>query len=110
MRMTRHVSDSSKRFRRAKPAKHHGRLDSGPKPSLKRAVNVSVDTEILEAAKSLHVNLSQTLEDALRKLTEDERIRRWQDENRAAIDSYNAFMKRNGTMSEAVLDLDDPSV
>jgi antitoxin CcdA len=76
----------------------------------KRAANVSIDSDILEEAKKLNINLSQTLEDALRHRLEGARIEKWQRENRAFFDAYNAHIERVGTMSEALLDLDDPSV
>jgi antitoxin CcdA len=109
------VQDPPRPYRVEKPVTRSGHIGPGPKPGPKRAVNVSVDAEILAVAKDLNINLSQTLEDALRKLTEEERIRRWQEENREAIESYNAFFERNGTLTEAYLkemgwELDDPSV
>lgn len=99
-----------RRYRQNNALRHGGRIGAGPKPNPKRAVNVSIDAEVLEVAKDLGVNLSQTLEDALCKLTEEERIRRWQDEHRSFFETYNTYLKRNGTLSEAVLDLDDPAV
>lgn len=108
--MTKRVEGPVKPFRGPDAVHHGGHIGPGPKPGPKRAVNVSVDAEILLVAKAMGVNLSQTLEDALRKATEEERNRRWQEENREAIESYNAFYERYGTLSEALLDLDDPAV
>jgi post-segregation antitoxin (ccd killing protein) len=71
---------------------------------------VSIDSAILAEAKRQGVNLSKTLEDALRRLVEEERIAKWQHENRAFFEAYNAHIKRVGTMSEALLDLDEPPV
>jgi antitoxin CcdA len=111
MRMAKNrVEDPAKPFQSDPPPKHNGHIGPGPKPGPKRAVNVSVDAEILAVAKEMGINLSQTLEDALRQLTEKERIRRWQEENREAIESHNAFYERCGTLSEALLELDDPAV
>lgn len=109
------VRDPGRPFQAPEAPKHNGHIGPGPKPGPKRAVNVSVDAEILGIAKDMGLNLSQTLEDALRKLTEDERIRRLQEEYREAIESHNAFFERNGTMTEALwaeegLEWDDPSV
>jgi antitoxin CcdA len=66
-----------------------------------------VDAEILVVAKDLGLNLSQTLEDALRTLTKEERVRRWQIENKESLDSYNALVERAGVFGEELLDLDD---
>ena len=102
--------DPAKPFRPQEPIKHSGRIGPGPTPGPKRAVNVSVDAEILGVAKELGINLSQTLEDALRGLTEDERIRRWQDAHRESIESYNTLIERAGVFGEELLDFDDSSV
>ena len=78
--------------------------DPGPaKARAKRAVNVSVDAEILALAKEMKINLSRALEDALRQATEDERVRRAQEEFRPAIEAHNRFIEKHGTMSEAWL-------
>ena len=109
------LEDPARPYRADEPLKHNGHIGPGPRPGRKKAVNVAVDAEILMVAKEMNLNLSQTLEDALRKLTEDERIRRWQDENREHIESYNAYFERNGTLTEALwaedgLEWDDPTV
>jgi antitoxin CcdA len=117
MRMTRRGVKDPRRPFQAPPEtpKHSGHIGPGPKPGPKRAVNVSVDAEILAVAKDLGLNLSHALEDALRKLTEEERGRRWREANREALESHNAFFERNGTMTEALwteegLEWDDPTV
>jgi antitoxin CcdA len=73
----------------------------GAKPAAKRAVNLSIDAEILAAAKAQGINLSQTLEDELRRKTEDARVKAWRNENRAALDSHNRFIDENGIWSDA---------
>src|SRR5271170_6119115 len=105
MRMKkRGVSDPGRPFQASpETGKHHGHIGRVPKPGPKRAVNVSVDAEILTVAKDLGLNLSQTLEDALRALTKEERIRRFQEENREALESQREFFERHGTLTEAWL-------
>jgi antitoxin CcdA len=85
------LSESPKKF---------GRPTRIGTPGPKRAVNVSVDAEVLAVAKDLKINLSQVLEDELRKLVKEERIRRFTEENRDAIDSYNRFIEEHGIWSE----------
>ena len=97
------------------PRPFRGQQDEEERPSRrpagpKKAVNVSVDAAILKVAKEMGINLSQALEDQLRKLTEPERVRRWQKENKAFTDSYNAYIERNGIAGEELLDLDEPPV
>jgi len=103
--MARYLKERGKSFEHAGP-RRSGRVGPGPK----RAVNVSVDAEILKVAKEMRLNLSQALEDALRRLTEEERARRFYEENKAHFDSYNAYIERNGVFGEELLDLDDPPV
>jgi antitoxin CcdA len=76
----------------------------------KRAINVSIDTAILDAAKALNINLSKTLEGALRERVEDVRIAKWQRDNKAFFDFANEYNEKYGTMAEAILDLNDQRV
>jgi antitoxin CcdA len=66
----------------------------------KKAVNVSVDAALLAEAKALGLNLSRTLEDELRRMVHDEKVRRFKEESREAIESYNRFIEENGIWSE----------
>jgi|SRR6185312_13364090 len=100
MRMKKGFSDPPRRFEGAPERKHSRRIGPGPKPGPKRAVNVSVDAEILKAAKEMKINLSQAFEATLRSLTKEERIRRFSEENREAIESYNRFIEKNGIWSK----------
>lgn len=82
MRMKkRGLNDPGRPFQTPGASRHNGHIGPGPKPGPKRAVNVSVDAEILAVAKDVGLNLSQTLEDALRALTREERLRRFHEEN-----------------------------
>ena len=78
-------------------------------------MNLSVDAELLQIAKDININLSRALETALDKLTAEERARRFYGENKAAIDSYNRFIERHGTLAENfygrdLSNSDDPAV
>jgi len=65
----------------------------------KRAVNLFVDAELLEEARRLRINLSDTLERRLRTLVRAEQEKRWLEENRAAIESINTFIERHGLLA-----------
>jgi antitoxin CcdA len=65
----------------------------------KRAVNLFVDTELLEEARKLRINLSETLERRLRTIVKAEQEKRWLEENRAAIESINSFIDRHGILA-----------
>ncbi|HXC55331.1 MAG TPA: type II toxin-antitoxin system CcdA family antitoxin [Rhizomicrobium sp.] len=106
----RRLEDPSRPFHGPQTPKHNRHIGPGPKPGPKRAVNVSVDAAILKVAKEMEINLSQALEDTLRKLTEPERVQRFRAENREFFESYEAYIGRNGVFGEELLDLDDPPV
>ncbi|HEY2034975.1 MAG TPA: type II toxin-antitoxin system CcdA family antitoxin [Rhizomicrobium sp.] len=104
--------DPARAFRRKDEPHHSGHL-SGLPPRPKRAVNVSVDAEILKVAKEMNINLSRVLERALDNLTVEERARRFYEANKASIDAHNAFIEEHGTLAEAYYGkdaFDDPSV
>lgn len=58
----------------------------------KKAVNLTIDAELLAQARGDGTNLSALLESALRA----ERSRKWREENREAIEANNAQLEREG--------------
>lgn len=73
------------------------RLSRPDKPAaVRRATNVSLDTKLVEAAKEYGINVSRACEQGLAAHVSDERNRRWQEENREAIDCYNAYIAEHG--------------
>jgi antitoxin CcdA len=99
MRMTKGFDED------AKPFGYKPRLRPGPK----RSLNVSINAEILAAAKAQGINLSQTLEETLAKLTQEAREARWREENRESVESYNRLIERAGVIGEEFQDWDEPS-
>jgi len=70
--------------------------------STKRPVNVSVNEDLLEAARALNINFSETLEDAVREIILHETRARWLAENREAIEAHNRFVERYGLWSDGL--------
>jgi len=70
--------------------------------SSKKATNVSVNAELLAKAKSLNINLSATLEAALKEQVRLKEQAQWLKENDEAIQAYNAFVEKNGSFSDSV--------
>ena len=70
------------------------------RPAKKRAVNLFVDVELLEEARRLRINISDTLERRLRMIVKAERERRWLEENREAIEAYNRRVAEHGLLSD----------
>jgi len=68
--------------------------------SAKKAVNVSVRTELLDAARAEDINLSATLEAALADQLRIRRRDKWRSENAAAIEAYNRDVDENGSFGD----------
>lgn len=66
----------------------------------KRAVNLFVDTELLDEARRLRINLSDTLEGRLRSVVKAEQEKRWLEENRDALAAYNTRVSVHGLLSD----------
>ena len=62
----------------------------------RRPTNVSLDAETVAEARTLGINVSQACEQGLVAELKKVRQARWKEENREAIDSYNAFVDRHG--------------
>jgi post-segregation antitoxin (ccd killing protein) len=54
------------------------------------------------------MNPSQFLKREFCNHMKDEGGRRWAEENKEFIESYNAYIERNGVFGEELQDLDDP--
>lgn len=67
----------------------------------KRAVNLSIDVELLDAAKAAGTNLSAVLETSLGEQLRARQLEEWRAQNRPAIDAHNRFIEENGLLSDA---------
>jgi antitoxin CcdA len=65
----------------------------------KRAVNLFVEAELLDEAKRLGINVSETLERRLRGIVRAEQQKRWLEDNKEAFASINAFIDNHGLLS-----------
>lgn len=70
-----------------------------PRVPKKRAVNLFVDSELLDEAKRLGINVSETLERRLRNIVRAEQEKRWLEENRDAFASINSFIDSHGLLA-----------
>jgi antitoxin CcdA len=66
----------------------------------KRAVNLFVEVELLDEARRLNINISETLEQRLRSLVRAEHERRWLEDNQEAIAQYNRRVAELGLLSD----------
>jgi antitoxin CcdA len=70
---------------------------SRPPPSAaKRATNLTLSTDVLEAARRLNMNLSQICDAYLRELVREELERVWREEHADFIAAYNACIDAEG--------------
>lgn len=62
----------------------------------KRATNLSLSTDVLDAAKQLEINISQVCDTYLREVVRREQERRWRNEHSDFITAYNATIEAEG--------------
>ena len=70
--------------------------------AIKKAANLSVNSELLNQAKALHINLSSTLERALTEAIRDKQRQQWLQENRQSIEDYNQRIEAEGCFSDSL--------
>ena len=68
----------------------------------KKSTNLSINSDLLRQAKERHINLSQALELRLAELLREEKRRKWQEENREAIEDYNRRIEASGVFSDGL--------
>ena len=66
----------------------------------KKATNLSINSDLLNKTKQLNINLSATLELALKEVLVKKEQQQWQKENKNAIKAYNNFIEENGCFSD----------
>ncbi|MBL8649010.1 MAG: type II toxin-antitoxin system CcdA family antitoxin [Sphingopyxis sp.] len=62
----------------------------------KKPTNVSLSAELVEEAKRLGINVSEACQSGLAAEVKKAREAAWREENRAAIESWNDYTRRNG--------------
>lgn len=62
----------------------------------KKATNVSLSAELVEEAKRLGINVSEACQSGLAAQVKQAREAAWKEENRAAIESWNDYIRENG--------------
>jgi len=68
----------------------------------KKAVNLSINRELLNRARSGDLNLSNILEVALEQKLEQQARELWLTENRAGIEAYNEQVEKHGVFSDSL--------
>ncbi|GHD01730.1 hypothetical protein GCM10007320_60320 [Pseudorhodoferax aquiterrae] len=68
------------------------RFDNAPK----KATNLSLNAKVLEMARELGMNLSQTVDELLAAEVKRRYWERWNEENKEAVAAYNARIAKEG--------------
>ncbi len=66
----------------------------------KKATNLSLNSDLLKRSRALNINLSATLEQALKDKLAKNEANKWIDENKNAIKIYNDFVEKHGCFSD----------
>lgn len=67
----------------------------------KKATNLSLNSDLLRQARSLKINLSSTLEQALIVHVKNAQRESWVKENREAINALNELTEKHGLFSDS---------
>ncbi len=62
----------------------------------KRAINLSLSLDVLDAAKQLDINISQVCDNHLREVIRHHQARKWRHEHADFIAAYNATIEAEG--------------
>ncbi|MFA6628496.1 MAG: type II toxin-antitoxin system CcdA family antitoxin [Sulfuricurvum sp.] len=68
----------------------------------KKSANLSINSDLLQQAKELKINLSKSLEEALAEKIIEQKERMWLSENQSAIDDYNQRVQKLGVFSNGL--------
>ena len=68
----------------------------------KKSANLSINADLLQQAKQLNINLSQTLEQHLAEIVRQAQRSQWLVENKSALDEYNRRIEKHGTFSDGL--------
>lgn len=68
----------------------------------KKSANLSINADLLQQAKQLNINLSQTLEQHLAGIVRQEKRRQWLAENQGALEEYNRRIEAHGIFSDGL--------
>lgn len=70
------------------------------KKARKKATNLTINSDLLQKAKDLNINISSCLEDSLEEKVREQKSLNWQEENKEVIETYNQDIETNGLYSD----------
>ena len=70
------------------------------KNAQKKPTNLSINSDLLAKTRALNINLSATLELALKNQLAQVEATKWAENNKPAIKAYNEFVEQNGCFGD----------
>jgi antitoxin CcdA len=68
----------------------------------KRAINLSLNAKVLDMAREMNMNISQTVDALLTEAVLKQYWENWSADNAEAIAHYNARIEREGTFAQRI--------
>ncbi len=68
--------------------------------AIKKATNVTINSDLLQKAKAYKINLSQNFEAYLAEVVKKREEQQWLEENKSAIEAYNTRIEKEGLFSD----------
>ena len=68
----------------------------------KRAINLNLNSKVLDMARDMGLNISQTVDALLTEEVLKQYWKRWNEDNAEAITDYNARIAREGTFAQSI--------
>jgi len=68
--------------------------------AIKKATNVTINSDLLQKAKSYNINISKNFEAYLAEVVKKREEEQWLEENKSAIDAFNERVEKEGLFSD----------
>jgi len=70
--------------------------------AMKKATNVTINSDLLQKAKAYKINISKNFEAYLTEVVRQREEQQWREENRLAIDKQNERIEKEGSFSDGI--------
>ena len=68
--------------------------------AIKKATNVTINSDLLKKAKAYKINISKNFEAYLAEVVRKREEQRWLEENKEAIDAFNERVEKRGLFGD----------
>jgi antitoxin CcdA len=68
----------------------------------KKPANLSINSDLLQKARELEINLSAAFEEALAKIVKEKQEEKWLKTNKEAIQEYNNYVEKHGVFNKGL--------